>query len=147
MLPRARRRIGSWRGVALCALLLSFPALAAVQEEAPQVDLSAPFVLAKGESMRVGPDGLAVTLRTIADESGCMEANDCSIMLFVGTIYLRQGDKKLLMELNASFRPEQPADFEFAEYKVLVTATQRVGGKLQASFRVEPKPAEDKPTS
>jgi ferritin-like metal-binding protein YciE len=47
------------------------------------------------------------------------------------------------MDLNASFRPEQPADFEFAEYKVLVTAAQRVGGKLQASFRVEPNPAEE----
>jgi len=141
------------RGALLCALFFglfySSAQVSAVgaQEEAPQVDLGAPFVLAQGESMRVGPDGLSMTLRTIAEESGCMAPDDCAIMLFAGTIYLREGEKRLLMELNASFQPEKPADFEFESYKVLVTAVHRVQGKLQASFRVEskPAPAEDPP--
>jgi hypothetical protein len=138
--------IASWRRAGLCALFfaafysLAPAAPARADEEPPQVDLGAPFVLAQGESMRVGPDGLSMTLRTISEESGCMAPDDCAIMVFAGTIYLREGEKRLLMQLDASFQPEKPADFEFEAYKVLVTAVHRVKGKVQVSFRVEQEP-------
>ncbi|HEX4963329.1 MAG TPA: hypothetical protein VF173_21040 [Thermoanaerobaculia bacterium] len=122
--------------VALLAGGLLTPPLGALKPEVRQVGLDTPFTLRPGEMARVGPAGFEVTLRTLADDSGCLAPNDCSLMLFKGTLVLSLGDKRNLTQLDADLRPDQPANLDFAGYKLRVTAVHRVKGRLEAVFKL-----------
>lgn len=114
------------------------------QEEVPQVDLGTPFALSVGEMMRVGPDGLEITLRSASDDSGCFAPNDCSVMTFNGTLAVKEGERRELMDVEAGFTPDKPVSIKFERYVVVLTAVRRDKARLIASFTVVPAPPEEK---
>jgi hypothetical protein len=122
--------------VALLAGGILAPPVHALKQAIPQIDLDTPFVLRAGEMMRVRPEGFEVTLRTISEDSGCLAPDDCSVMLFKGTLVFRLGEQRELLELNASFKPDAPVSMDYAGYKLWLTAVHRVKGRFEASFKV-----------
>src|SRR5262245_33081326 len=69
--------------------------------------LETPFVLVVGETGRVEPEGLEVTLRSASDDSGCLAPDDCSVATFNGTIGLRLDEKRDLATVQAIIEPGQ----------------------------------------
>lgn len=107
-------------------------------EEPVKADLDAPFALSVGETARVEPEGLEVTLRSMSDDSGCDDPKDCGNILFKGTIFTRLGEKKDMAQITAFFSPDSPFTTDFAGYTIELTDIRRprAQGPLFATFKV-----------
>ena len=104
--------------------------------------LNQPFTLQVGETATLADIDFRVTLRSLTDDSGCVTADDCSLMLAEGTLVLQQGDDREVLTFHVSFTPEQPFTYDFAGYVVqLVHLEQERNGNQVATFVVK------KPTS
>jgi hypothetical protein len=131
----------------LFPVLLAFALAARTDAEGPQAvkaALETPFTIAAGETARVEPEGLEVTLRSVSDDSGCVEPNDCSEMLFKGTLVARLEEKREMAQIMAFFAPGSPYRMNFAGYEIQLTALRCADAKgpLLATFKVVVK-AED----
>src|SRR4030095_8979625 len=103
--------------VLLAAGSVASPAMAA-DPKVVEAELETPFVLVVGETGRVEPEGLEVTLRSASDDSGCLAPNDCSLATFKGTIAMRLDDKKDLATIQAIMEPGQAMKIDFAGYEI-----------------------------
>ena len=112
---------------------------AATAEEpfAVGAQLGTPFVLTEGETGLVVPDGLQVTLRSASDDSGCLAPDDCSVAVFMGTILVRLGEKKMLSTVYASMKQGGTTSIDFAGYEIRFGQVRRLDtGSVQATFTV-----------
>jgi hypothetical protein len=102
---------------------------------ADKVDLGQPFALQVGASRDVQPPGVSVTLRSLASDSGCLSAQDCSAMLFSGTLVLRLGTRKEFHALDAMIVRDAPYRVDFAGFDLFIDSVQPdVAGHLAATF-------------
>ncbi len=123
--------------------------------EGPKVveaELETPFVLVVGETGRVEPEGLQVTLRSASDDSGCLAPNDCSVATFNGTIAMRLDEKSDLATVQAIMEPGQGVNLTFAGYEIRFGDVRRDDkDRVQATFVVtkaaEKEEKEDAPDS
>ncbi len=81
-----------------------------------EVALDQPFVLRPGQTGRVEAEDVSLTLRSLADDSGCFSADDCTTMLAEGTLALQAGEEKELLDFTASLTPDAPFTYEFGDY-------------------------------
>src|SRR5262245_24240305 len=133
--------------ITLMACVLLGSGLAARAQQATNVDLETPFTLTEGQSAQVS-DGFQVTLRSVSDDSGCMTPDDCSTMMFKGTLVLRSGEKSQFGEFNVSFHSDQPFTTDFGDHTVEISAVRRLAkDHIEVTFRVlpagEPEPDPD----
>jgi hypothetical protein len=106
--------------------------------------LDTPFVLEVGDTGRVAPESLEVTLRSATDDSGCLAPNDCSLATFKGTIAMRLKDDSDLATVQAILEPDQTVSFTFAGYEIRFGTVRRLSkDRLQATFTVTKAPAEE----
>jgi hypothetical protein len=113
--------------------------------KAQETTLETPFVLSQEETARIVPEGIDLILRSVGGDSGCLAADDCSVMLFNGTIAVRQDGKVQMMQINASIRESDPLSFRFGDYTVLMTAIKKAAnGRFEAAFQVA-RSQEEKP--
>ncbi len=97
--------------------------------------LDQPFTLKVGETRRVGPDGLEVTLRSVSADSGCVAPKDCSTMLFNGSVAMRMGEKSDLAQIQAVLRPGAGVALDLDGYRFFLTGIRRTArGEFEASF-------------
>ena len=125
--------------VLLVLALVSTGSLASAEDQEPvKTALDAPFALSVGETARMEPEGLEVTLRSMSDDSGCDDPKDCSSILFKGTIFTRLGEKRDMAQITAFFTPASPFTTDFAGYTIELTSIHRPQGKgpLIATFKV-----------
>lgn len=132
----------------LFPVLLAIALAARAGAEGPpaiKAALEAPFTISVGETARVEPEGLEVTLRSVSDDSGCVEPDDCSEMLFKGTLVTRLEEKREMAQIMAFFAPGSPYRMDFAGYEIQLTDLRRADAKgpLLATFKVVVK-AEDR---
>lgn len=100
--------------------------------------LNQPFTLQVGETVDLRDVNFKITLRSITDDSGCVTADDCSLMLAEGTLVLQQGDDREVLTFHVSFTPEQPFTYDFAGYVVqLAHLEQGRNGNQVATFVVK----------
>lgn len=100
--------------------------------------INEPFTLQVGETANLADIDFRVTLRSLTDDSGCVTADDCSLMLAEGTLVLQQGDDREVLTFHVSFTPEQPFTYDFAGYAVhLVHLEQERNGNQVATFVVK----------
>jgi hypothetical protein len=118
----------------LLGLALALTATHAATGTAGQLDQ--PFALHNGESITITPLELTLTLRSLAPESGCLSANDCSAMLFRGTLVSRFGARTALHELDALIAADAPAEIKLVEGYDLSASSVRpdAKGRLTATF-------------
>src|SRR4051812_41059041 len=115
-----------------CATLVAAGACGARNSD---THLREPFSLHPGESRKVEPPGIEVTLRSLAADSGCLAADDCSAMLFRGTLVLRKGAHTELHAVDAMVAPDAPCYLEFAEFDLeLGVIRPDARGRLAATF-------------
>jgi hypothetical protein len=101
------------------------------------LDLNKQISLKEGETKRVGPDGFEITLRSLSDDSGCLSPDDCSMMLFDGTIVARLGEQRTMTQIQASIKPGQVVPLDIDGYAFqLVGIQQSVNNEIQAIFVV-----------
>lgn len=101
------------------------------------LELNQQIVLSAGETKQVGPDGFEITLRTLSDASGCVSADDCSIMVFDGTVVARVGGKSELSQIQASIRPGQVVPLDVDGYAFQLTGVKHdANNRAQALFIV-----------
>lgn len=101
------------------------------------LNLNQQVVLKAGETKQVGPDGFAITLRSLSDASGCLSPNDCSTMIFDGTILARLGEKSMLNQVQASIKPGQAVSLDVDGYAFqLIGVRHGPNNKVQAIFMV-----------
>jgi hypothetical protein len=99
--------------------------------------LNQQIVLKAGETKQVGPDGFEITLRSLSDASGCLSPNDCSTMMFDGTIVARLGEKSELNKVQASINPGQVVSLDIDGYAYQLTGVLHgENNKVQAIFIV-----------
>jgi hypothetical protein len=99
--------------------------------------LNEEIVLNTGETKQVGPDGFEITLRSLSDSSGCLSPDDCSTMMFDGTIVARLGEKSVLNQVQASMKPGQVVSLDIDGYVFQLTGVrQGVSNKVQGIFIV-----------
>ncbi|HEX4495423.1 MAG TPA: hypothetical protein VIE43_07130 [Thermoanaerobaculia bacterium] len=122
----------------LLVLALCAAANQARAEEPVKAALDAPFALSVGETARMEPEGLEVTLRSMSDDSGCDDPKECESILFKGTIFTRLGDKNDMAQITAFFSPDSPFTLDFAGYTIELTDIRRPKPKepLYATFKV-----------
>jgi hypothetical protein len=113
------------------ALLLVF--LLAGCASAP-LRLNEPITLMSGETKQVGPDGFEITLRSVSEDSGCYSPSDCSTMIFHGSIAVRLGEKKDLMQIGAVMKAGQVVPLDIDGYQFQLTGLKPEGQKLEATF-------------
>lgn len=106
--------------------------------ETIQTAMATPFTLGAGETARVEPQGFEVTLRTIAEDSGCVGSKDCSVMLFHGTLTMMLDPQRQLANVDQRLAAGSPASVEFAGYRVEMTDVRRAaaGAPLRVTFQV-----------
>jgi hypothetical protein len=120
--------------VLACAFVALF-AGSAYAGEGESTGLHQPFALHAGEKREVKPPGIEVTLRSLAADSGCLAADDCSTMLFRGTLVLRIGAHTEFHELDAMVGPDAPFTVDFAGFELELGAIRPdAGGRLAATF-------------
>lgn len=108
------------------------------QDDEQTPALNQPFTLQVGETTDLPDVNFKITLRSLAEDSGCLTANDCSLMLAEGTLVLQQGNDREVLTFNVSFTPEQPFTYDFAGYAVhLVHLEQGRDGNQVATFVVK----------
>ena len=95
--------------------------------------LDEPIVLGVGETREAGPDGFAITLRSVADDSGCVTSSDCSTMIFNGSIVALANGKNHLMQISAVLRPGSAVKLDADGYPFELREVQRDGANR---FRV-----------
>jgi hypothetical protein len=99
--------------------------------------LNQTFALHAGETMRVEPDGFEVTLRSVAEDSGCFSPTDCSTMMFNGSIALRLGDRTQLMQVGTILKEGAVLKLDLDGYVFHLTGIRRdTGNQLEVSFIV-----------
>jgi hypothetical protein len=121
--------------LALCAA----EGLARAQDPEPvKAFLETSFALSVGETARVEPEGLEVTLRSMSDDSGCDDPKECGSILFKGTIFTRLGDKKDMAQITAMFEPGKVFTLDFEGFQVQLSDIRRPQpkGPLYATFKV-----------
>ncbi len=112
-------------------------AASAAEPKAVEAELELPFVLVVGQTGRVEPEGLEVTLRSASDDSGCLAPDDCSLATFKGTIAMRLGEEKDLATVQAIMKPDQMTSMDFAGYEIRFGSVRRLDeGDIQATFTV-----------
>lgn len=100
--------------------------------------LNRPFTLRAGATADLRDVDFQVTLRTVTDDSGCLMASDCSVMLAEGTLILQQGTQREVLTFNVSFTPEQSFAYDFAGYVVeLIYLKKGRDGEHLATFVVK----------
>lgn len=100
--------------------------------------LNRPFTLRAGETADLRDVDFQVTLRSVTDDSGCLTASDCSVMLAEGTLVLQQREQREVLTFNVSFTPEQSFDYDFAGYVVqLIYLKKGRDGEHLATFVVK----------
>jgi phage tail protein X len=118
-------------------MALAAGSMAADAARCEVVDMEQPFVLHAGESREVRPPGMGVTLRSLDEDSGCLSPDDCSAMLFRGSLVLRLGARTELHTLDALLTPENPFHLDFADFALeLSTVRPDASGVLAATFRL-----------
>jgi hypothetical protein len=124
---------------------LTFAALAlaaATITHAADAGFDQPFALQAGANFTVQSPGVTVTLRSLAADAGCASADDCSAMLFRGSLVLRRGSRMELHALDAVVAPDAPARIAFAGYELRIQAVRSdAQGKLAATFTLTEPPA------
>lgn len=101
------------------------------------LNLNQQIALKAGETKQVGPDGFEITLRSLSDASGCLSPNDCSTMIFDGTILARLGEKSMLNQVQASMRPGQAVSLDVDGYAFqLIGVRHGLNKKVEAIFMV-----------
>ena len=141
-----------WR-VSLAVLFVglgaaSFTAVMRAEEpSATEAELGKPFTLVAGETAKVGPDGLEITLRSVSDDSGCSTPKDCSLRVFNGSFAMRQGDKSDLAQVSAIMQPNSAVKVKFAGYEIDIVDVRRTDPKapVVVTFQVDKAEGEDKP--
>ena len=120
----------------LFAFALSVAATPAVTPPpSPGTHIGDPFTLVRGAGASVRPPGFSLTLRSLSEDSGCLSPEDCSSMLFHGTLVLRLGERTELHELDMMVSPSAPARIVFAGYDLRVdTVRPDASGRLAATF-------------
>jgi hypothetical protein len=109
----------------------------AAEPQVVEAELETPFVLVVGQTGRVDPEGLEVTLRSASDDSGCLAPDDCSLATFKGTIAMRLGEAKDLATVQAIMEPDQMTSIDFAGYEIRFGSVRRLGkDDVQATFTV-----------
>ena len=99
--------------------------------------LNEQIALHEGETRQVGPDGFQITLRSLSDASGCLSPDDCSTMLFDGTIVVRLGGRSVLNEVNAGLQPGQVVSLDIDGYAFQLTGVRHgADNRVQALFVV-----------
>jgi hypothetical protein len=117
------------------ALLVFVLLLAACASSPPR--LNQPFVLHAGETMRVEPDGFEITLRSVADDSGCFSPTDCSTMVFIGSIAVRLGDKTNLIQAGSILKTGSVLKLDLDGYAFHLTDVRRnARNQLEVTFIV-----------
>ena len=108
------------------------------------VDLDQPFILRQGQTGRVEAEDVSVTLRSLADDSGCFSADDCSTMLAEGTLALQAGEDKTLLDFSAMLTPDAPFTYELGDYVIaMVHVEANAEGDRLATFVISSqRPAE-----
>jgi len=96
--------------------------------------LNEPITLMPGETKQVGPDGFEITLRSVSEDSGCYFPSDCSTMIFHGSIAVRLGEKKNLIQVGTVMRAGQVVPLDIDGYQFQLTGLKPVGQKLEATF-------------
>lgn len=108
------------------------------QDDAQGPLLNQPFTLEVGETATLSEIDFRVTLRSLSDDSGCVTADDCSLMLAEGTLVLQQGDDREVLTFSTSFTPEQPFAYAYAGYMVqLLHVEQGRDGNQVATFVIQ----------
>lgn len=109
--------------------------------------LNQPFTLQVGETANLADIDFRVTLRSLTDDSGCVTADDCSLMLAEGTLVLQQGGDREVLTFSTSFTPEQPFAYDYAGYVVqLLHVEQGRDGNQVATFVIQkPQPTVEIP--
>jgi len=120
------------------------PSARAAEPQVVAAQLETPFVLVVGETGRVEPEGLEVTLRSASDDSGCLAPDDCSEATFQGTIAMRLNEKRDLATVQAIMEPGQSVSVTFAGYEIRFGEVRRLGkDRVQATFEVAKAPEEE----
>ena len=121
------------------------PPARAAKPQVVAAALETPFVLVVGETGRVAPEGLEVTLRSASDDSGCLAPDDCSTATFQGTIAMRLDEKSDLATVQAIMEPGQSVSLTFEGYEIRFGEVRRLGkDRVQATFEVARAPEEEK---
>jgi hypothetical protein len=122
----------------LFTLLAAGSAAHAERPETIPAQLDTPFTLAVGETASVAPDGFEVTLRTLSEESGCLDIKDCAVMLFRGTLTMLLDPRRQLANVDQRLARGFPATVDFAGYRVELTDVRRAaaGAPLLVILRV-----------
>lgn len=130
--------MSAWIGAIWIGLTLgvgsagSYPAPVAAEA----VRLEQPFALHAGASREVRPPGVVVTLRSLADDSGCLAPDDCSAMVFRGTLVLRLGRRIELHALDTLLTSQVPYCLAFAGFELELSAVRPdTKGMPAATFR------------
>lgn len=133
-----------WIFALLAAGSVAAPARAA-ERKVVGAQLETPFVLVVGETGRVEPEGLEVTLRSASDDSGCLAPDDCSTATFQGTIAMRLDEKSDLATVQAIMEPGQSVSLTFEGYEIRFGEVRHLGkDRVQATFEVGRAPEEKK---
>lgn len=108
------------------------------QGDGQGLTLDQPFTLQVGETATLDDIDFRVTLRSLSEDSGCVTADDCSLMLAEGTLVLQEGDDREVLTFSTSFTPEQPFTYEYAGYVVqLAHVEQGRDGNQVATFVIQ----------
>lgn len=104
--------------------------------------LGQPFALRVGQVAYLEDADFNLTFRSISDDSGCLTADDCSIMTADGSLALRRGDETQLFSFITSFDPETPFSTDFAGLTVQLTSIKQLtdGGHVAVFVVTEPTP-------
>lgn len=128
------------RGLAVVPAAFLVPLLLAACVSSPP-RLNQPYTLRAGETLRMAPEGFELTLRSVAEDSGCFSPTDCSTMLFNGSIAARLGDKTKLVQAGAILKAGAVLKLDLDGYAFLLTGVRRgAGNQLEATFVVLGRP-------
>lgn len=109
------------------------------------VVLDQPFILTLGQTAEIADLDFKLTFRSATDNSGCASTDDCSSMVFDGTLTVQKGAEDDFVQAMA-FIPEGAAfSFDFAGYLIYLTHIEKVAkGDFAATFTItlapEPTP-------
>ena len=132
------------QALVVLAVIAAGSTASAAEPEVVKAELGVPFVLVVGETGRVEPMGLEVTLRSASEGAGCFAPHDCSLAMFQGTIATRLGREKNLTWVHAVLEPDETASLDFAGYEIRFGTVRRFSRvHVQATFTVTEKREEE----
>jgi hypothetical protein len=140
-------RHARWGSLVVVLVLVGaagFQAVGRAEEPAAtEAELGKPFTLTAGETAKVGPDGLEITLRSVSDDSGCSTPTDCSLRVFNGSFAMRQGEENDLAQISAIMQPNSAVKVQFAGYEIDIVDVRRAGSKapVVVTFQVDKEEA------